>query len=143
MSRVIVIFAMFALSGCASVVVSDISGKSEYSKIAGHRFALPEHGLVCAESTLGNPDAQPDKDELIITKRNECQYAKKVGSVSPGSLFEVEKVVKHHHIPPLWRHIYLLGKVKMDNGSTHEVFYFYGFDGVEDHERTLWLRESL
>ncbi len=143
MKRIIIILAIFALSGCASVVVSDISGEPAYSKIAGHQFALPEHGLVCTESTLGNPDAKPDKDELVLTERNECEYAKKVGSVSPGSLFEVEKVVKHHHIPPLWRHIYLLGKVEMNNGSMHEVFYFYGFDSAEDRERTSWLSEGL
>jgi len=141
--KYLLIITSFFITSCASISVTNLSNEPQYSKYLDREIILNNTGVICTKREIGNPKAAPDKDQLLFNEDGKCFHATTVTKAPENSTFHVKEIVMHHHFPPLWRHIYLIGSVKLPNKEIYDVYYFYGFDGAINPIDVEWLNNRL
>jgi len=140
MKNTIYILVSLFISGCASIYVSDLSKETNYSSYIGHDFKLKNNAIICKDGYLGDSSSAAPKGNQLIFKKPEdsCHGIKPIANLKEGTSIHINKVLMHHHFPPMWRHIYFLGSVKLPNNSIEKFYYFYGFDSDTGQGELLW-----
>ena len=102
------------LSGCASVWVSNLSSEPAFSQYIGQDFLLKNNGLLCKSGYLGDEHEDwIEGNELVLHHQETCHYGDALEKIPVGTTIHITKIEEHHMLPPLVKHIYFKGIVKI------------------------------